>query len=517
MLIPWDAPEKNLALQCMQTTKTTIILYLQLTKSYAFCPSCGSQSKHLHSHYNRFLLDLSSGLQHIALHLKSRKWFCDESFCTQRIFTERLAWVKPYARRTERLQQLLRNIAFSMSCRQAEKVIRPFLPFISHDTFLRLIRCTPIELPSTVAIGLDDFAFRKGIRYGTLICDLISHQPIAILPERTSKVVENWLKQHPNIQTVSRDGSKTYREAISKANPKIQQISDRWHLLKNAKEALENWLEQYIPAQIEWHKPTDEQQQITPVEKPIDESKWKIIQQVQQDYKTGLHITTLAKKYQLSRGTIYNYLKKLTPPLKIKRKSKPAQLKLQPYYESILLYDEQRLTTNQIVVKLRAEGYNGSYSAVRKFLEVHRAQKRKHFIQTLECRISRTQVLSFIWNGFASLNEEKQPLLKRCINTFPGLVQAEKIIQDYRKLFQTKDVNRLLEWMNEQLSNKLSPLYNHSMGIRKDLVAVKNALISPYSNGLLEGQVNRLKWIKRMMYGRAQPDLLEKRMQYRYE
>lgn len=129
-----------------------------------------------------------------------------------------------------------------MSCRQAEKVIRPFLPAIRHDTFLRLIRNTPVELL---------------------------------------------------------------------------------------------------------------------------ELKWEIIQQVQQDYKTGSRITPLAKEYQLSRGTIYNYLKKQTPPLKTKRKSKPSQLRLQPYYDSIILYDEQRFTTEQIVVKIHAEGYDGTTSAVR--------------------------------------------------------------------------------------------------------------------------------------------------------
>ena len=401
MLIPWHAPEKQLSLQFMQTSKTAIILHLQLTKSYAFCPSCGNQSTHLHSHYSRFLFDLSSGTQHLKIHLQSRKWFCDESFCPKRIFTERFSWLKPYARKTDRLQVFLRRIAFSMGCRQAEKVIRPFLPSISHDTFLRLIRATPIELPTTTAIGLDDFAFRKGHRYGTLICDLISHQPLAILPERTGEIVQDWIKQHPNIQQISRDGSKTYREAITKANPNIQQICDRWHLLKNAKEALERWLEQHIPAQIEWHTPNDQPQAIPSIE-PIDETKWQVIQQVQKDYKTGLRITTLAKKYQLSRGTIYKYLKKQTPPVKTKRRAKPSQLKLQPYYESINGYKEQHLTTDQIVEKLRTEGYEGSYSAVRKFLEQLRAQKKKQSIQTLECRVSRTQVLSSIWNGFTS-------------------------------------------------------------------------------------------------------------------
>lgn len=110
---------------------------------------------------------------------------------------------------------------------------------------------------------------------------------------------------------------------------------------------MEKWLEQHIPAQIEWHTPNnDKPQQIMPIEKLIDETKWQVIQQVQQDYKTGLRITALAKKYQLSRGTIYKHLKIQTPPLKTKRKAKPSQLKLQPYYESIILYEKQRLATD---------------------------------------------------------------------------------------------------------------------------------------------------------------------------
>ena len=137
------------------------------------------------------------------------------------------------------------------------------------------------------------------------------------------------------------------------------------------------------------------------------------------------------------------------------------------------MYEEQRLTTDQIVGKLRREGYDGSYSAVRKFIEPLRAHKKKQFIQTLECRVSRAQVLSFIWTGFASLNEEKQLLLKRCITVFPDLLQVGKIIQDYRNLFQTKDVSGLNVWMKKQLSNKHSPLHSHSIGMRIDISRCK--------------------------------------------
>ncbi len=105
-----------------------------------------------------------------------------------------------------------------MSCRQAERLTQPCFQRISHDTFLRLIRSTTIELPHTIAIDLDDFAFWKGHNYGTLICDLETHQPLAILPERTSELVAAWLVSQPHTQTVSRGGSKTYREAITNTN-----------------------------------------------------------------------------------------------------------------------------------------------------------------------------------------------------------------------------------------------------------------------------------------------------------
>ena len=138
MLIPWQAPDKHLSLHLLQTTEQEIKLYLQLTKRTAFCPSCGTQSKKQHSFYPRKLQDLSTGIQHIQIYLQSRKWFCAEAFCTQQIFTERFTWLQPYARRTERLQNLLKGLVFSMSCRQAERVIQLYMRRISHDTFLRL-------------------------------------------------------------------------------------------------------------------------------------------------------------------------------------------------------------------------------------------------------------------------------------------------------------------------------------------------------------------------------------------
>lgn len=263
-----------------------------------------------------------------------------------------------------------------MNCRQAKKVALSFIAPISHDTLLRIIQSTSIELPQTTCVGVDDFAFRKKHHYGTLICDLKTHKPLAILPKRTSETVENWLKNYPSIQIVSRDGANAFREAIRKANPSIIQVSDRWHIIKNARESLEKWLEQRLPHQIEWATEPATSSHDQPSETPIDLSKWVLIQQIQKDFQSGLHVSHLAKIYQLSRSTIYKYIRQCTPPRKTKRKSKPAQIQLQPFYESIITYDAQRLTFQQILENIRAEGYTGSKSAVRRFLEPYRTNKK---------------------------------------------------------------------------------------------------------------------------------------------
>ncbi|MED3793795.1 transposase [Niallia alba] len=118
----------------------------------------------------------------------------------------------------------------------------------SHDTLLRLLY--KLELPAQqtlVHIGIDDFAFKKRNRYGTLIIDQDTRRPVMILENRTKENVAEWLKQHPAIQTVSRDGSTSYASAISEALPNAQQVADRWHLLKGLFDALKDSLNQHVP------------------------------------------------------------------------------------------------------------------------------------------------------------------------------------------------------------------------------------------------------------------------------
>lgn len=220
---------------------------IQPTTRIACCPYCHHQSERIHSHYKRQIQDLPVGEQSIKL-----CWFCNFKDCTTRIFTELFTWLKPYSRRTERLTNVLRKLAFSAGCLNAEKMAQVLQISISHDTLLVILRETSIEMKVPEVIGLDDFAFKKGNTYGIIICNAISHHPIAILPDRVRETVRDWLKRFPQIQIVSRDGSFAFKEAIIQANPKIKQILDRWHVLKNAKDALFKWLKTTILATVKW-------------------------------------------------------------------------------------------------------------------------------------------------------------------------------------------------------------------------------------------------------------------------
>lgn len=239
MWIPWQPPASYLHFHSLKQTVQGLILLLSTNRSSASCPTCHNTSRKKHSSYLRTLQDFPSVNQVITVKFRTQKWFCENTQCSQRIFCERFEWLRSSARRTIQAEELLRKFAFSMNCLIASKVSSAAGLTVSHDTLRRLIYQT--EQPQTKVssvIGIDDFAWRKGHTYGTVICDLLESRILALLPERQSDTVSNWLKQHPHIKIVSRDGYLAFKEAISEA----LQISDRWHFIKNAKKRLDQLL-----------------------------------------------------------------------------------------------------------------------------------------------------------------------------------------------------------------------------------------------------------------------------------
>ena len=180
----------------------------KVAKGWAACPECGGRSARVHSRYLRRLADLPAHGFDVRLVVHVRRFRCCSGNCCRAIFAERLdpGLTRPYWRRTTRLQGLIRHLALALGGRAAQALGRRLFLSVSKDTFLRSLAhgdgCGSAEAR---IIGIDDWAWRKGQRYGTLICDLERRRVIDLLPDREPATVEALLRAHPQVEVIARD------------------------------------------------------------------------------------------------------------------------------------------------------------------------------------------------------------------------------------------------------------------------------------------------------------------------
>lgn len=285
------------------------------TQTTAACPRCQQSSHRIHSRYQRTVRDLNWANYGVTLHLTVRKFFCNVVICPQRIFTERLPQLcAPYARRTHRLNQYLIGLALDLGGAAGARQAQRSGYWVSLHTLLRTLAKVPLPQPTQPRyLGVDDFAFRKGQRYGTLIIDHERQRPIALLNDRKAKTLANWLKDYPEIQLVTRDRSQTYRAGIDQGAPQAIQVADRFHLLQNLAEALEvvfkahpndikaadhqAWSKRY-PLTALRHDPQKRQQRL---------ARFQAVQQLQHQ---GQSLAAIAQQTGLSVRTVRRFLKR---------------------------------------------------------------------------------------------------------------------------------------------------------------------------------------------------------------
>lgn len=218
----------------------TSTISLRSTLSIAACSCCGSKAEHLHSRYQRTLNDLPSSGQPVRLVVEVRRFFCQHASCPRKTFAEPLPRLaRPHAQRTIRLQAALHRLGLTVGGKAGARLSQPVGMPASADSLLRLIRqAQPPPRAPAKAIGLDDWAYKRRLRYGTIMCDLDSGSVLDLLPDRSVQVVSAWLHQHPEVELISRDRWSEYATAAQTGAPQAVQVADRFHLLSNLVESL---------------------------------------------------------------------------------------------------------------------------------------------------------------------------------------------------------------------------------------------------------------------------------------
>lgn len=496
----------------------------------ACCPRCSHRSRHLHSHYCRTVHDLPCSNRSVRLRLHVRRFRCRNQHCSQRVFCERLsATVGVRKRQTLALTDALTTIGFAVGGEAGARLAQVLHLPTSPATLLRLVRAHHVSVDDGVRVlGVDDWAKRKGRSYSTILVDLERHSPIDLLDDATSAALVAWLERHPEITIISRDRGKEYVLGATEGAPDATQVADRWHLLKNLGDTLEalftqrqDWLETATPEETEGAKDERGEQGAspssdTPAERDRAARRAKRLrryEEVKTLHTGGMSVSETARTTGLSRGTVLTYVRAEHFPERARRRPGPADLTPHDAYLrerwAAGCHNGTRLWQ-----ELRERGYTGSVPTVKRYLREWRTDLHPDHQRGSPSRTPRQA--AWLCTQFPeNLSPNDIQTLERLRQGDTAVDLVYTLSQEFRRIVREQDRGALGSWLDQARASGIPRLKGFAEHLDRDRAAVDAALTLPWSQGQTEGQINRLKMLKRQMYGRAKLDLLRQRVLYR--
>lgn len=521
---------KRLKLLGVRATETAITLVARTSSRLARCPVCGNRSRRVHSRYTRKLADLPWQGVPVTVHLHVRRFFCDRAACERKIFAERVPGVAArYARRTERLDDWFTHISFALGGEAGGRLLKDLGVVVSGDTLLHHIRSLHLRDHKTPRIlSVDDFAFRRGTHFGTVLVDLERHTLVDVLPDRSADTFAHWLGEHPGVEIVSRDRGGEYAEATRRAAPHAVQVADRFHLLKNLRDVVLRVFKQHrevlelVPTpSVHFQRLTNLRLDRKLAKERAREQAHKLFSSVHALSKKGMKNAQISRTLGIHRHSVEKYLACKTPPQRRRFTKKVSAIA--PYEDYILKrWKEGCRNATRIHREIVEQGYPGAYQNV---VRITRYLKEQEVLgeplPTTSPGISAAQAAGILVKRPENCSEEELRTLGRLKTVHQVTERCCTLFEEFAEMLRDKEQrseelarSRLNEWAERAKASGVPELKGFAAKLLQDIEAVVAAMILPYSQGQTEGRVNKLKFIKRSMYGRGKFDLLRQRVLY---
>ncbi|MDG3005942.1 ISL3 family transposase [Paludisphaera mucosa] len=501
------------------------------TSPTAACPTCGCSSPRVRSRYVRRLADLPCRGSEVRLLLTVRRFVCTVETCPRRIFAERLPGLAgSRARATESLRNAQEAIGDALGGEAGSRLAGRLAMSASPDTLLRRVRLRSREVPTTPrALGVDDFAFRKGARYGTILVDLETRRVIDLLPDREATTLSAWLRARPGIEVVARDRSNAYALAAGEAAPAAVQVADRWHLLKNIREALQRALQQRSRAIRELPggatgSPEPGGGSDPPASRPEagrsanQEARRSRFEEVRRLHREGASLRAITRAVGVHYRTVERYVRSEACP--DWRPGRRGPSRLDRFAGHILRrLDEGCRNARQIRRELLAKGYRGAISTVREYvrrIEGERGAAPPAAAPATDAPRAETpsprRLAALAVIRPSDRPEDGQRALDALREGDEALRESLELTEGFAAVIRGRRPDDLTGWLARAEGSSVPEMRSFARGLRGDEAAIRAGIELPWSNGPTEGHVNRLKAIKRSMYGRARFDLLRARV-----
>lgn len=465
------------------------------------CPGCGTQTARVHGYYERTAADVPVDGRRVIVKVRMRRLRCPVLGCARQTFREQVPGVlERYQRRIARLTGQVNATVRELAGRAGSRLLAALGIDVSRNTALRTLMRIALPAPEVPRVlGIDDFALRKGMVYATILIDAETGRRVDVLEGRTGDVVEDWLRAHPGVEIVCRDGSGAYGEAATAALPDAVQCGDRWHLWHLLGEAAAKEVAAHSACWAEIAPLPQGKRAATTLE------RW---QQVHDLRAQGAGLLDCSRRLGVSLNTVKKY----------DRADRPQRLQRAPQYRPGLVdpyrdylrkrrAEEPGVPVQQLLREIRAKGYPGSSNLLVRYINQGR-------LDTDRPHIAPRKAAQILLTDPEHLSGGQRETAGRLAAACPEMKTLARLTGKFAALLEPDPANgqKLQEWIAGARAADLPHLHSFARGLDLDTKAATAALTLPYHNGRTEGVNNKTKMIKRQMFGRAGFALLRHRI-----